>query len=153
MLDAIHLFKYNSALWLEPFLADLLVARAKPQLAGQGWELVVPVPLHPAKRRERGFNQSALLARRLASALALPISESAAQRILPTRTQTRLTRSERQQNVHGAFAARRCAELNGRRVILVDDVFTTGSTTDACAEALRRAGAAEVCVWTLARGI
>jgi predicted amidophosphoribosyltransferase len=68
-------------------------------------------------------------------------------------TQTRLTKQQRAANLRGAFAVRDGAKLNGERVVLVDDVFTTGATTNACAQALRAAGAGEVCVWTVARGL
>jgi predicted amidophosphoribosyltransferase len=72
---------------------------------------------------------------------------------VPTRTQTRLSRPERQENVRNAFAMRSGARLNGERVVLLDDVFTTGATTSACARVLKEAGASKVCVWTVARGI
>lgn len=151
VLDAIHLYKYKRALFLEPFLAGLLVTKALPQLQGEHWDLLVPVPLHPAKRREREFNQAERLARRLSAATNIPV-EKALRRVLPTQTQTRLSREERLRNVRGAFAARRGADVRGARIVVVDDVFTTGATTNACAETLLRAGAAEVCVWTVARG-
>jgi ComF family protein len=153
VLDAIHRYKYQRALWFEPFLAGLLIDRAAPELGGGGWTLVVPVPLHPTKQREREFNQAERLGRRLASALRLPIAPRLLRRAKPTRTQTLLTREERQENVRGAFALRKPGTLAGQRIVLVDDVFTTGATTNACARVLRRAGADEVCVWTVARGI
>ena len=74
-------------------------------------------------------------------------------RILPTATQTLLTREQRAENMHGAFAVREGIRLKGMRIVVVDDVFTTGATTNACARALRSAGAADVCVWTVARGL
>jgi competence protein ComFC len=152
MLDIIHRYKYHHALWFEPFLADLLARQAKPALAGGSWDLIVPVPLHPLKLRQRQFNQAERLARCLGRALALPVNARAVRRVQFTETQTRLSRPERAANVSGAFAPRPGKELHGERVILVDDVMTTGATTSACARALREAGAAEVCVWTVARG-
>jgi len=74
-------------------------------------------------------------------------------RVLPTLTQTRLTKEQRAANIKGAFAIRNGAKLNGERIILLDDVFTTGATTSACAKILRKAGAGDVCVWTVARGL
>ena len=74
-------------------------------------------------------------------------------RVVPTRTQTQLSRQERLANVRNAFAMRDGQRLNGERIVLVDDVFTTGATTSACARVLTAAGAGEVCVWTVARGI
>jgi ComF family protein len=152
MLDVIHRYKYHHALWFEPFLADLLARAAGPALAGQTWDLIVPVPLHPLKMRQRQFNQAERLARCLGRALGLPVNGRAVRRVQFTETQTKLDRAQRAANVSGAFAPRAGRELQGRRVVLVDDVMTTGATTSACARALRQAGAADVCVWTVARG-
>jgi len=153
VLEAIHRFKYSRALWFENFLAGLLVREAAPALRGQGWDLLVPVPLHPLKEREREFNQSALLARHLSRAAKIPCEERILRRAKPTATQTHLKRDARAANMRSAFAARPGARLAGRRIVLLDDVFTTGATTNDCARALREAGADEVCVWTVARGI
>ncbi len=153
VLEAIHRYKYNRALWFEPFLAELLKTRAAPDLRGQGWDWLVPVPLHPAKLREREFNQAERLARRLSTATGIPVNTHLLRRARPTQTQTRLSREERQANVRNAFAFRRPHRLQGERVVVVDDVFTTGATTSACARVLRRAGAGDVCVWTVARGV
>jgi ComF family protein len=152
VLDVIHRYKYEHALWFEPFLADLLARQAKPTLAGEGWDLIVPVPLHPLKMRQREFNQAERLARCLGRSLNLPMNIHVIQRVQFTETQTRLSRTQRAANVNDAFAPRTDAKLHGERVILVDDVMTTGATTSACARALRRAGASDVCVWTVARG-
>jgi ComF family protein len=114
---------------------------------------VVPVPLFPAREREREFNQAARLARPLAAALDIPLETRWVYRRQPTLTQTRLSREQRAVNVRQAFGAARGLKLEGARVVLVDDVFTTGATTSACARVLRAAGAGEVCVWTVARGL
>ena len=151
VLEVIHRYKYQRALWFEPFLADLLIRSAGPAIAGA--QLIVPVPLYPTKEREREFNQAVRLARRLSSATGLPVNKGLLRRVLPTRTQTQLTREERLANVRNAFAMRNGQQLNGERVILLDDVFTTGATTSACARVLKTAGAGEVWVWTVARGI
>jgi competence protein ComFC len=153
VLEAIHRFKYQRALWLEPFLADLLIREAGPALAGGRWDCLVPVPLHPTKYREREFNQAARLASALGRALRIPVRPEVLRRILPTQTQTRLTRQARADNVRHAFALRPGHRLRGERVVLIDDVFTTGATTSACARILRAGGAGDVCVWTVARGI
>ncbi len=153
VLEAIHHFKYSNALWFENFLANLLVREAAPMLAQAKWDYIVPVPLHPVKLREREFNQAALLAAHLAHATKIPLNEKFLQRVHPTSTQTLLTREERATNMKNAFAVRRGTKLDGKRIVLVDDVFTTGATTNACAQALQVAGAAEVCVWTVARGL
>jgi len=153
VLDAIHRYKYQRALWFEPFLGDLLVREAGPVLREQKWDYLVPVPLHPTKKREREFNQAERLARRLGDSIKLPVNTNWLRRVLPTSTQTRLTREERAANMRGAFAMARCNRLHGERIVLLDDVFTTGATTSACAKVLRAAGAAEVCVWTISRGL
>jgi predicted amidophosphoribosyltransferase len=109
--------------------------------------------LHSTKQREREFNQAERLAFILAGAIDIPLRLDLVRRVLPTRTQTLLTKAQRAENVRRAFAARTGGKLNGERVILVDDVFTTGATTSACARVLRSQGAGEVCVWTVARGL
>jgi competence protein ComFC len=153
VLEAIHRYKYQRALWFEPFLADLLIRAAQPELRNEKWDWIVPVPLHPTKKREREFNQAERLARPLSRATGIPVNDRLIRRVKPTRTQTLLTRQERATNVRAAFAPRGRPRLDGRRVVLLDDVFTTGATTSACAKVLRSAGAGEVCVWTVARGL
>ena len=152
VLDLIHRYKYNRARCFEPFLADLLLSRAVPALATAKWDLIVPVPLHPTRLREREFNQAERLARRLGAATGIPVETSLLRRAVPTRTQTLLSRPERIANVRRAFAMPRGKSLDGQRIVLIDDVFTTGATTSACAKVLKLAGAGEVCVWTVARG-
>ena len=151
--EVVHRYKYQRALWFEPFLADLLIHEAKPALVGQKWDFIVPVPLHSIKQREREFNQAERLAAHLSAATQIPLNGNLLRRIRPTDTQTLLTRRQRTANMRGAFAICSGARLKGERVILVDDVFTTGATTSACARTLRAAGAGAVCVWTVTRGL
>ena len=153
VLEAIHRFKYSRALWFGNFLAGLLIREAAPVLANGNWHHIVPVPLHPVKLREREFNQATLLAAQLARATKIPLDEKILRRVNPTATQTLLTRNERAANMKNAFVVRKGTRLDGKRIVLLDDVFTTGATTNACARALQLAGAAEVCVWTVARGL
>ena len=153
VMEVIHRYKYQRALWIEPFLADLLIRAAGPVLDQQKPSMIVPVPLYPTKQREREFNQADRLARRLGAAMQIPVNNRLLRRVVPTRTQTQLSRQERLANVHNAFAMRGSQRLNGERIVLVDDVLTTGATTSACARVLRAAGAGDVCVWTVARGV
>ncbi len=153
VLDVIHRYKYQGARWFEPFLARLLLCQATPVLREEPWDLIVPVPLHPLKQAEREFNQAERLARRLSAATGIPIARRLLRRVQATRTQTRLTRQERADNVSGAFALSPDACPAGQKIVLVDDVLTTGATTSACAKVLIDARADQVCVWTLARGL
>jgi ComF family protein len=108
--------------------------------------------LHPVKEREREFNQAERLAGRLSRAAGMPVNNRLLRRVQPTRTQTLLSRAERLANVRHAFAPWNGERLTGQRIVLLDDVFTTGATTNACARVLKAAGAGAVCVWTVARG-
>lgn len=153
VLEVIHRYKYNRALWFEPFLADLLTREAVPELQGAKWNWIVPVPLHPAKKREREFNQAERLAVHLSNATKIPLNTRLLKRIARTATQTKLDRERRAENMRNAFTLQDGWKLNGERIVLFDDVFTTGATTNACARVLMEAGAGEICVWTLARGL
>ena len=153
VLDIIHRYKYQRALWFEAFLADLLVRQAAPHLIRAPWDMIIPVPLHRLKREEREFNQAERMAFHLSSATGIPMESRTLKRVEPTLTQTALTRAERASNVRRAFALHKPPSLKAKRVILVDDVFTTGATTSACAKVLKAAGAADVAVWTVARGL
>jgi competence protein ComFC len=153
LLQIIHRYKYQRALWFEPFLADLLIREAASVLIREKYDLLVPVPLHAAKQREREFNQAERLAHCLGRATKIPVNSRLLQRVQPTETQTLLSRQQRAANVRNAFALRPGAKLAGGRVVVLDDVFTTGATTSACARILLSAGADEVCVWTVARGL
>jgi len=114
---------------------------------------LMPVPLHSSRLREREFNQSLLLADRLNRRLGLPLSYGNLIRRRPTQSQTELTRSARLKNLRRAFFLLCPEEVSGKRILLVDDVFTTGTTVNECAKALRKASAADVYVCTLARTI
>ena len=151
--EAIHRYKYNHASWFEPFLADLLITAAKPSLASADWDFIVPIPLHWRKMRQRTFNQSTRIAQHLSRATGIPMNTRLLKRVLPTSTQTRLTRAERAANVKRAFAFHGTEPLTNARIVLIDDVLTTGATASACAKLLRQNGAHAVDVWTVARNI
>ncbi|MBI4199092.1 MAG: ComF family protein [Chloroflexi bacterium] len=145
--QAVHALKYRNLRALAPTMGRLLAAFLTTQQVGG--ELVVPVPLHPKRLRERGYNQAELLARELGRCVALPVAATALQRLRATPPQVSATREERLRNVQGAFRAR--SSFQGMRVMLVDDVCTTGATLDACAVALREAGASAVWAAVFAR--
>lgn len=159
---AIHRLKFDGKTALaEPL--GLLLARSlgeppSPLLSGPlsgdapGFDVVVPVPLHPSRLRERGFNQAERLARVVARERGWRVEAQGLRRIRRTRSQTELGPEERAVNVRGAFAAREPLFFDGQRVLLLDDVLTTMATVTECARAVQNAGAKRVCVVALARG-
>jgi ComF family protein len=146
--DALHAFKFAGRRALAAPLGDLATEQCVASLPG-GIDALIPVPLAWERERERGFNQSTLLARRIARRLDAPTRPGWLGRIRSTRPQSELSAAERRANVRGAFRA--SARVVGRHVLVVDDVLTTGATLDACARALRAAGARRVGVLTVAR--
>ncbi len=150
--DLIHQFKYSRKTHVRRLLARMLAEGFRdPRVAAVGPDAIVPVPLHPTRLREREFNQAEVLAELAAERLGLPV-DNCLQRTRYTLTQTDFHREERFANLEGAFALRRGAQVEGKALVLVDDVLTTGSTADACARVLREAGASAVVVITVARG-
>ncbi len=150
--DLVHHFKYRRQFHLRHLLARMLAEGFRGErCADAGIDLIVPVPLHPARLREREFNQAEVLGRLAGARIGLPVADCL-RRLRYTPTQTHFHREERFENLRDAFAVVDAPDLDGRRVAVVDDVLTTGSTADACARALREAGAAAVVVITVARG-
>ena len=146
--DAICALKYRQLFGLAKPLAGLLI-RALPDEIDA--DVIVPVPLHPTRLRTREFNQSLLFADRVGKHLRRPVSMTDLVRTRATEPQTSLTRSERLRNLRRAFMVRNGEVFAGRRVLLVDDVFTTGTTLHECARTLRAAGATSVSARALAR--
>jgi ComF family protein len=153
LLEAIHQFKYRGRIALGEILADMMARYRYPAFSPAGFSLVVPVPLHTKRLRQRMFNQSVILARGVAKRHALPLDVTALRRSAFTEPQISLGRDERAANVRGAFTVDAPARIEGKRVVLIDDVYTTGSTVRECCRVLARAGAAEIAVLTLARAV
>ncbi len=151
MVEAISRYKFGGVTRLAKPLGHLLAECRDPDFPLGDSDLVIPVPLHPSRLRQRGFNQSLLLARYLCSRRDLRLDFTSLRRARPTQPQTRLSGPERQTNVKGAFEVKRPDVIAHQRVLLVDDVFTTGATIRECSKALLQAGAEEVNVLTLAR--
>lgn len=149
--DLVHLLKYGDRLDLvKPFA--MWMSRAGDELLREA-DALVPVPLHWTRLFQRRFNQSAELARAISRQKELPVIDDVLLRVRATPPQVGLARDERAKNVHRAFAIEKSArpKVKGKRIVLIDDVLTTGATANACARILRRAGASRVDVLTLAR--
>lgn len=153
-LHLVHLLKYHGKSWVAQSLArgmyDSCLHGCRP---GSGWDLIVSVPLHPLKLRERGFNQAGILADHLARMTGLTHSHMAVCRVRPTLSQTGFGRRERFVNMRKAFGpGRESGVVGGGNILLVDDVLTTGATLNDCARVLKLAGARTVGVLTAVRG-
>ena len=150
--DFVHRFKYQRHFYLRHQLAEwLATGLLDPRIQAFRADGLVPVPLHSARQREREFNQAEELARLVSRRSGIPIV-GCLSRIRYTSTQTRLDRQERQENMRGAFRVQQPDRVKRGHFILIDDVFTTGSTVNECSRVLRGAGAASVRVMTVARG-
>jgi len=145
--ELIHLFKYGR---MKPLARTLAANLASALPRDQKFDVVVPMPLHWRRKWQRGFNQAELLARRTARRYGIPV-RNAVRRIRSTAAQAGLSNAQRRENVVGAFRIRKPRAIEGRRVLLIDDVMTTGATASACALALKRGGAASVTLLALAR--
>jgi ComF family protein len=148
---AIILLKYEAVMRLGDWFATRLAETIAQYGEGFRPDVIVPVPLHPDRLRERGYNQADLIARPLARRLGVKLRPDVLVRTRPRPPQLVLSRTERWKSVGGAYATREGVRVDKLRVLLVDDVMTTGATLDSCARALRKAGAAEVFGLTVAR--
>jgi len=149
----IRALKFDQRRDLRYLLAPRLAAACLSEWRPGDLDAVVPVPLHPTRQRERGFNQAALLARTLAPYLGLPCAEHVLRRAQHTRPQVGLSLADRLRNVRGAFRASGRGALRGLRILLVDDVMTTGATVSSAAAALLEGGALRVSVVSVARAV
>ncbi|MEI6511724.1 MAG: ComF family protein [bacterium] len=153
LATALKTFKYNASLSLvEPLgklMTDFLDTEIGQDVAGV--EMVMPVPIHLSRHKKRGFNQARLLAEPVAKHLGLPLSDALLLRTKRTLPQVDLTPEQRRENVSDAFEVRMPSEIKGRRILLVDDIMTTGSTVTSCSKTLLSAGASSIYVLALAR--
>ena len=147
----VHDFKYGRQIYLRHLMARWLYAALDDErLRGRRFDIIIPVPLHLTRQRERGFNQATLLAELLSAEIQIQC-KPALERIRYTTTQTVLDRAGRMENLHNAFRLRKNTNVRGLRVLLIDDVLTTGSTLSECARVLKGAGAISVYAATAAR--
>ena len=151
LMEAVHRFKYGHRSALARDLGPLLSRFAADWPGARRADVILPVPLHPKRLRERGFNQSLLLARHVAAALETPLDYLSLRRTRYTRPQAGLGKKERRKNVRRAFRVVDPGKIAGKTLLVVDDVATTGNTLDECAGALLRAGGEKVYCLVLAK--
>jgi len=151
LLDAIHLFKYHEKISVGEALGRMMAQAPYDSLAIEDYSLIIPVPLHPKRLRERGFNQSLVLARQVSKRFSVPLDFSVLRRTIHTESQVTLSGRKRRTNVRGAFEVVDRGRVEDKRIVLIDDVYTTGSTAAECSKVLMKSGAKEVAVLTLAR--
>jgi len=153
LLDCIHKFKYNEHLGVGRMLGRMMAVYDYPAFNVSDYTLLMPVPLHPKRLRQRGFNQALILARIIAKQHRRPVDFMTLKRQIYTEPQVNLGRNEREANIKGAFKIADEGKITGEKILLVDDVYTTGSTVKECAKVLMKAGAEEVGVLTVARAV
>lgn len=143
-------FKFNNSLYLGEALLGLLSETFNNNFSGQNLDAIIPVPVHPRRLIHRGYNQCAILSRKLGARFNIPAPTDVLVKTRNTVPQTRLNRKQRVENIKGSFAVKKPAEVDGKSVLVVDDVFTTGSTLSEAAITLKRHGAAVVQALVLA---
>ena len=153
LLTAIHRFKYRGKSGIGDLLSEIMADFAEKTWDMKVFSRILPVPLHRRRLRERGFNQAVILARGLSRRFNIPLDFTSLRRNLFTPPQVGLDRKQRLANVQGAFIVTHPERIAGRRLLLVDDVFTTGSTLNECARVLIQAKAEAVAVLTVARAV
>ena len=151
ILEAIHQFKYSRNIATGDALASFMAEFPFPDIDFKKYNLIIPVPLHIKKLRERGFNQALILALAIEKKYRIPVNFSLLKRRKFTLTQTGLDKKQREKNMRGAFTVKDNNLVKDKNIILIDDVYTTGATVNQCAKTLIKAGAKELAVLTLAR--
>ena len=150
---ALQTFKYKNGLALVDTFSRFLIEFIERNFDMKNIDAIIPMPLHPVKLRQRGFNQSQLLAVPISKRYGVPISTSALKKVRYTPPQSGLDRTSRLRNPANAFRVKKNTPLKGKSVLLLDDVYTTGATIKSAVDALRSAGISQIRVLTLARGI
>jgi ComF family protein len=151
--ETIHRWKYQGKITLTSFLGEWMAEGLYHYWDPNLFDLLIPVPLHPQRLRERGFNQALLLVKRLSLRTAIPYRKRLLQKRKPTIPQVNLSGAEREKGVKGSFYINGMEEVKGKKILLVDDVYTTGATVNECSKVLVAAGAERVDVLTLAHAL
>lgn len=150
--ETILKFKFTNKPSYYRTLAELLVKEIKLRALEKEIDLIVSIPLHRMKENTRGYNQSRLIAKYISKAIKLPDKSSLVYKKRYTESQSRLSKDERMKNVEGAFALSKKSTFSGKRVLLIDDILTTGSTLNECSKILKEAGAVSVIAGVIASG-
>jgi ComF family protein len=148
--EIIHYYKFSKKSYLSEPLADLMMKILDIKNMFGNIDAIIAVPLHRKRRKERGFNQSYLVAKRLGRKLHIRVERRVLFRIKKSQPQIDLPAHQREKNVMGAFKVRKAKRIRGKRILLIDDVMTTGATVNECARVLKRSGSKEICVLTVA---
>jgi ComF family protein len=151
--EAIHRWKYEEKGYLTSFFGEKLAEGFHQHWGFQSFDLLIPVPLHPKRLRARGFNQALLLVKELSQRTRIPYSKRVLRKEVPTPPQVHLSGRERERGVRGSFHIQNEKEIEGKTILLIDDVYTTGATVNECSKILLKAGAERVDVLTLAHAI
>lgn len=152
VVRAVHNFKYKGNKYLAKPFAKIMLSSYNQlkDLAGE-FDMIIPIPLHKEKLKKRGFNQAELLAKELSLLTEIPMFKALAKRVKNTATQTELSSKERRQNLENAFELTDKSKVKNKNILIVDDILTTGATTESLAKLLKGAKAKNVCVLTFAR--
>jgi ComF family protein len=151
--EAIHRWKYEGKTYLTPLFGEWMTKAYSTYWEVNLFDLLIPVPLHPQRLRERGFNQALLLVKELSCRIGIPYRKRILEKRKPTVPQVNLSGLEREKGVKGVFRLSEEAAVDGKTVLLVDDVYTTGATVNECAKVLLAGGADRVDVFTLAHAV
>lgn len=151
--EAIHRWKYEEKGYLTSFFGEKLAEGFLRHWDSSSFDLLIPVPLHSKRLRERGFNQALLLVKELSQRTRIPYSKRLLRKRISTPPQIHLSGRERERGVRGSFHIQREDEIEGKVILLVDDVYTTGATVNECSKVLLKAGAERVDVLTLAHAL
>ena len=146
----LHQLKYNNRPEIGERLGKMFAHKLLENGHGKAFDMIIPIPLHKSKKRSRGYNQSSMIARGMSDVLQTRHTDSLIERVSATSTQTKKTKMERWDNVNYAFRVTDPSLISGKRILVIDDVITTGSTFEACIKTLLEAGAAEISIGCLA---
>lgn len=149
--DKIIKYKFNENSYLYKTFAKIIIKNKKVYRFLKLYDIIISVPMHKLKKAVRGYNQSELLAKELAKQLGLELKDNVLIKQKNTNVQSTLTKTQRRNNVKNAFVVKDTEKVKNKRVILIDDIYTTGSTVNECSQVLKKAGAKEICVVTIAK--